>query len=84
MYTERFGITPGGCFNKRVNAYCLDYQEYMWFMVGTWILFNITSKLYRVEDEAWVALLLVTATIQEHHKYVVISNAPDSCKLIID
>ena len=21
--------------NKRVNAYSLDYQEYIWFMVGT-------------------------------------------------
>ena len=48
---------------KRVNAYSLDYQEYMLFMVGTCTLFNITSKLYRGEDKAWDALLSVTATV---------------------
>ena len=32
-------------------------------MVGTWTLFNITSKLYRGWDKAWGALLLVTATV---------------------
>ena len=47
-------------------------------------LFNITSKLYRGGDEALGALLLVTATVQEHHKYGVISNVPDTYKIIID
>ena len=66
------------------DAYSHDYQEYMWFMVGTWTLFNITSTLYRGGDEAWDALLLVTATVQGHHKYGVISIVPDTCKVIID
>ena len=51
------------------DAYSHDYQEYMWFMVWTWTLFNITSKLYRRGDEVWGALLLVSVTVQEHrHK----------------
>ena len=70
--------------NKQVKPYSLHYQEYMWFIVGTWTLFNITSELYRGGDEALGALLLVTATVQEHHKYEVISNVPDTYKIIID
>ena len=66
------------------DAYSHDNQEYMWFMVGTCTLFNIAPKLYRGEDKAWGALLLVTATVQEHHKYGVISIVPDTCKVIID
>ena len=56
----------------------------MWFMVGTRTLFNITLKLYRGEDEAWGALLLVTATVKEYHKYGALSIVQDTCKIIID
>ena len=40
---------PNGDFpNKRVNAYHQDYQDCMLFMVVTFTIFKIASKLFRV------------------------------------